>query len=148
MDMLVTTRLHGAVLALKNGVPVLAIDPESGGAKIQRQMKTIGWPIVFTVDRLTDEELRNALEYCLTEEARDLARACGLRSAHEVASIGEEFIAALSNPQELNAKHRRRLALMQNQPKTGLSQKPVTKGMLQRMTDIITRLGSSGAQHS
>ena len=37
MDAVVTTRLHGLVLALKNRVPVVAIDPEPGGAKVRRQ---------------------------------------------------------------------------------------------------------------
>ncbi|HET6598251.1 MAG TPA: polysaccharide pyruvyl transferase family protein, partial [Anaerolineales bacterium] len=37
MDVVVTTRLHGTVLSLKNEVPVIAIDPEVGGWKIRRQ---------------------------------------------------------------------------------------------------------------
>ena len=44
MDVVLTTRLHGMVLALKNGVPAIAIDPIAGGAKIRRQAETIGWP--------------------------------------------------------------------------------------------------------
>ena len=48
MDVVVTTRLHGMVLALKNGVPVVAIDPEPGGAKVRRQAQLLQWPIVFT----------------------------------------------------------------------------------------------------
>lgn len=33
MDVVVTTRLHGLVLALKCGVPVLAVDPVAGGER-------------------------------------------------------------------------------------------------------------------
>lgn len=33
MDVLLTTRLHGLVLALKNAVPVIAIDPIAGGGR-------------------------------------------------------------------------------------------------------------------
>lgn len=33
MDLVITTRLHGTVLAIKNGVPAIPIDPVSGGAK-------------------------------------------------------------------------------------------------------------------
>ena len=36
MDVVLTTRLHGLVLALKHGVPVVAIDPIAGGAKLRR----------------------------------------------------------------------------------------------------------------
>jgi exopolysaccharide biosynthesis predicted pyruvyltransferase EpsI len=37
MDVVLTTRLHGMVLALKNGVPAIAIDSVAGGAKVRRQ---------------------------------------------------------------------------------------------------------------
>jgi hypothetical protein len=79
-DALVTTRLHGLVLALKNGVPVVAIDPETGGAKLARQAETIGWPICFTAECLDPSALEEALDYCLTEGARALARECADRA--------------------------------------------------------------------
>jgi polysaccharide pyruvyl transferase WcaK-like protein len=60
MDMVVTMRLHGMVLALKNGIPAVAIDPQSGGAKIVRQAKEIGWLNAFSVDSATDEALARA----------------------------------------------------------------------------------------
>ena len=63
MDVVVTTRLHGAVLALKNGVPALAIDPQSGGGKILRQAETVGWPCILRGDALSDEALLRAFEY-------------------------------------------------------------------------------------
>jgi len=31
MDLVITTRLHGTVLAIKNGIPVIPIDPIAGG---------------------------------------------------------------------------------------------------------------------
>ncbi len=40
MDLVITTRLHGLVLALKNGVPAVAIDPIPGGFKIERHPGT------------------------------------------------------------------------------------------------------------
>jgi hypothetical protein len=58
MDVVVTTRLHGLVLALKNGVPALAIDPVAGGAKIRRQAEAIGWPVVLRPRRLLTERSR------------------------------------------------------------------------------------------
>ena len=46
-DVVVTTRLHGLVLALKNGVPALAIDPVAGGAKVAAQAAAWGWPVLL-----------------------------------------------------------------------------------------------------
>lgn len=63
MDVVVTTRLHGTVLALKNGVPSVAVDPIAWGAKIRRQAETVGWPVVFTADTLTDAALQEAFDY-------------------------------------------------------------------------------------
>ena len=76
MDFVVTTRLHGLVLALKNGVPAVPIDPIAGGAKVSRQVETIGWPICFVADCLDDERLNSAFDYCLTEVARQEAFRC------------------------------------------------------------------------
>lgn len=96
MDLVVTTRLHGAVLAIKNGVPAIAIDPVQGGAKVARQLGAIGWPVTFTADSVTDDALRDAFEYCRTDEARRDARACAARAAAEVTRTGEAFVAALT----------------------------------------------------
>lgn len=46
-DVVVTTRLHGLVLALKNGVPALAVDPVAGGAKVAAQAAAWGWPVLL-----------------------------------------------------------------------------------------------------
>lgn len=49
LDLVVTTRLHGLVLALKNGVPAIAVDPVGGGAKVTAQARAWSWPAVITV---------------------------------------------------------------------------------------------------
>lgn len=95
MDLIVTTRLHGTVLALKNGVPALPIDPVPGGAKIIRQAQTINWPICFSVDRLSAADLDQAFRYCLTEEARSTACACAKRATDMLETLREEFITGL-----------------------------------------------------
>jgi Polysaccharide pyruvyl transferase len=100
MDLVLTTRLHGLVLALKNGVPALAIDPIAGGAKIVRQAQTIGWPLVFTADRLDDRELDKAFNHCLTDTARAEARACAERGAQAAKEVGGQFINWLGNARE------------------------------------------------
>ena len=38
-DVVVTTRMHGLVLALREGVPAVTVDPIAGGAKVSRQAK-------------------------------------------------------------------------------------------------------------
>jgi hypothetical protein len=96
MDVVLTTRLHGMVLALKNGVPVVAVDPIAGGAKIRRQAETVGWPVVFTADALADKRMQGAYEYCLTEEARAKARECLDRASAAVRRVRDEFIEALT----------------------------------------------------
>ena len=104
MDLVVTTRLHGTVLALKNGVPVVAIDPISGGAKVLRQTKTIGWPTVFSIDNVSDQQLQQAFEYCLTEEARAKARECCGRATHALEKVRDQFISALDAPNSFKAR--------------------------------------------
>jgi Polysaccharide pyruvyl transferase len=105
MDAVVTTRLHGLVLALKRGVPALAIDPVAGGAKVLRQAQAIGWPVVYTADALADDELRVALDYCLTAEAQREAELAAQRGIRNLAAVRDEFIASLAG----SAPHRQAL---------------------------------------
>lgn len=74
-DVVVSTRLHGMVLGLKNGVPVLALDSVSGGGKIVRQADAIGWPVCLMIDEIGAGDVQQAFEWCLSEEARAQARA-------------------------------------------------------------------------
>lgn len=104
MDLVITTRLHGTVLSLKNGVPTISIDPEAGGAKIRLQAEKIGWPVVFTVDALTDEALQQAFNYCLTEEAKAKARECSNRAKKLVEEIRDEFIQTITEATLLEDK--------------------------------------------
>lgn len=97
MDCVLTTRLHGMVLALKNGVPALAIDPVAGGAKIRRQADTLGWPIVFGVDAFDEKALQVALDWCLTDEARREAARCAERARNVLGQLRQEFLAALAS---------------------------------------------------
>jgi Polysaccharide pyruvyl transferase len=98
MDAIVTTRLHGLVLALKNGVPALAIDPVSGGSKIKRQAEVLDWPAVRTADRLEQDDLRTALQFCLSEEGRRVARRCAELGVTRLESLRDEFVAVLNEP--------------------------------------------------
>ena len=95
VDVLVTTRLHGLVLALKNGIPAVAIDPMGDGAKILRQAKTIGWPLAFAADSVTDADLLEAFDYCLTTDARAKAVECAGRARQLLERIPSQFIDAV-----------------------------------------------------
>ena len=76
VDAVVTTRLHGLVLALRAGVPALALDPIAGGAKIAAQAAALGWPAARTVDEADVPGLAGLLDWCLTAEARARAADC------------------------------------------------------------------------
>ena len=93
MDVVVTTRLHGMVLALKNGVPAVVIDSVVGGNKVIRQAQTVGWPVAFVIDEMTEEKLSDAFDYCLTEDARQQAAGCCRRAQAAVEQVRGEFIA-------------------------------------------------------
>lgn len=103
VDALLTTRLHGAVMALKNGVPVLPIDPEAGGAKIVAQMNRIGWPYVFAADDLSDEALLAAFQYCLTPAAREKAKECYRFATQLLQETKNDFIQELKGKGTLEA---------------------------------------------
>lgn len=95
MDVVVTTRLHGLVLALSAGIPAVVVDPVAGGAKVARQGETLGWPAVLRADHLDDEALGSAFDYCLTEDARREAARCRHDARRRVAEVRDEFISVL-----------------------------------------------------
>jgi hypothetical protein len=95
-DVVITTRLHGLVLSLKNGIPAVAIDTVRGGAKVTRQAKTIGWTTILAVEKLARQQLEQAFEFCLTEQARLEARGCSDRARallQDVKSDLQQFLA-------------------------------------------------------
>lgn len=94
-DAVITTRLHGLVLALRHGVPAVAVDPVGGGAKVTRQAMALGWPAVIGVDELDDAVLRRHLQWALTEEARAAARSCVEGATRRSADLQADVIAAV-----------------------------------------------------
>ena len=91
MDMIITTRLHGLVLSIKNQVPVVAIDSVEGGAKLTRQANVLEWPNIHSAETLTLEQLEAAYQYCLTEEAASKVRSCRERAIETIKTIGQEL---------------------------------------------------------
>jgi len=96
VDVMLTNRLHGTVISLKNGIPVIAIDPIVGGDKLSRQCNAVGWPEIFAVESATDAELDSALERCLRPAARDRANAIATAARAAWGRIDEQFDCALA----------------------------------------------------
>lgn len=96
LDVLVTTRLHGLVMALKNGVPAIVIDTVPGGGKIRRQCARIGWDCVFGFDALDDAALDEALRVALSPEGRAAARRCADLARREVLALRDRLGEALA----------------------------------------------------
>ena len=94
MDVVLTTRLHGLVLSLKNGVPAIAIDSVAGGHKVSRQAESLAWPYVYMAEDIDDEILRNTFEYCLSAPARDEVARCREAARANVAAIRDTFMEA------------------------------------------------------
>ncbi|MFC4372952.1 polysaccharide pyruvyl transferase family protein [Nocardia halotolerans] len=72
LDMVVTTRLHGVVLGLGAGVPVLAVDPISGGGKVSAQARALDWPAVVAAEDASDSAtLDRWWHWCLSPAGRE-----------------------------------------------------------------------------
>ncbi len=95
LDVMLTNRLHGTVLALKNGVPVIAVDAISGGNKVSRQCRALGWPEVFAAESASDRALDEALQRCLLPAARVQAAGVALAARQMWSHIDTEFERAL-----------------------------------------------------
>ncbi len=100
LDAVVTTRMHGLVHALRAGIPVLAVDSISGGAKVKSQAVAVGWPAILTADELSEDRLAEMLDYIFTGEARTTARACAARAANALRPVREGFFSTLRDGRE------------------------------------------------
>lgn len=99
LDVMLSSRLHGTVLALKNGIPVIAIDSGAGGSKVSGQGQILGWPEIFLAESVTDEMLDSALERCLLPLAREKAKACTNHARLELQKLEQAFSEAMQGPQ-------------------------------------------------
>jgi hypothetical protein len=95
LDVMLTNRLHGTVLSLKNGVPVIAIDSISGGNKVSRQCRAIGWPEVFAAESVSEQALDKALQRCLLPAARVQATEVAFAAQQTWSHIDAEFQQAI-----------------------------------------------------
>jgi hypothetical protein len=112
VDVLLTTRLHGLVLALKNGVPPVAIDTVPRGGKVSRQAEVLGWPASFLVESLDDRTLQEAFRYCLTDASRAKACECRDRAHTLLNDMRDEFNSELRGGDSIEASYQKRLATL------------------------------------
>ncbi|WP_313896215.1 polysaccharide pyruvyl transferase family protein [Streptomyces sp. YIM 98790] len=64
-DAVITDRLHGMVLALRAGVPPVAVDPVRGGAKVTAQAHACRWPALIPAEQLDAARLDAWWSWCL-----------------------------------------------------------------------------------
>lgn len=69
-DLVITSRFHGAMLALRHGVPFVAIDPIRGGGKVEPLLAGRGWPHVLRADAVGDDDMVRAADAALATESR------------------------------------------------------------------------------
>lgn len=91
----VTTRLHGLVLGLRNGTPVLAVDPVAGGAKVSAQAQALGWPEVLRPDEVDAATVGAALDRLLAGERDAEVERCRRLGLARIEQVRAEVIAAL-----------------------------------------------------
>lgn len=88
LDVVVTTRLHGLALALRAGIPVLAVDPVEGGGKVTAQARAWQWPAILPAGHASDRKQLDAhWDWCLS--------AAGRRAAADAAGAGQDQIEAM-----------------------------------------------------
>lgn len=71
VDIVLTTRMHGALLSLAAGKPVIAIDQIPGGAKVSAVVGKTGWPFVYRAEEVSENMLAGVLKELLMGAARD-----------------------------------------------------------------------------
>lgn len=79
-DLIITSRFHGAVEALRFGKPFIAIDQIKGGAKVFDLLAPLGWPHIYRADSVSADAIEGAAKALITApdhpkllEARDTA---------------------------------------------------------------------------
>ncbi|WP_432511409.1 polysaccharide pyruvyl transferase family protein [Kineococcus sp. SYSU DK001] len=92
LDVVVTSRLHGLVLALRCGVPALAVDPVDGGGKVSAQAAAWGWPALLAAEDVDGDRLDERFAWCRSADGRAAAAA----AARAAATAGDAQLAALT----------------------------------------------------
>jgi hypothetical protein len=91
VDVVITSRLHGLVYSLKNGIPAVAIDPIAGGAKVTSQASALNWPILLEGDGIDSGKIALAIQHAKTLEAKRLIEESLQTAKREIEQIKKSF---------------------------------------------------------
>lgn len=101
-DLVLTTRFHGAITALRNGIPFVAVDQIRGGAKVKKLLSRTGYPHVWEIDHADADELKAVAASLLHDGNGDLLtriKADSQKRAREtLARLGVHLRGRLSQP--------------------------------------------------
>lgn len=103
LDVVITTRLHGLVFALKRGIPAVAVDAVTGGAKVTAQAKAVEWPLVINGDDIDAEKIKDAVDLCLSggmAEAVEKSRKLALARLEHVRTEFMQMLSSLELPKD------------------------------------------------
>lgn len=111
VDVVLTSRLHGSLIALHLGIPFIAVDQIAGGAKLSDVLGRLGWSALRQVDDANPEDIvaltKGALAGHLDKElieTRTRALAAALESLEELRSA---LVVGDARPRTHLAKTRR-----------------------------------------
>lgn len=97
MDFILTNRLHGMVLGLKSGVPVIAIDSVKGGDKVLSQARILGWPACVLQSDASLEWINEMGTWASTNDAKLKVTEVVGSARLELLKIESELLAGVLN---------------------------------------------------
>lgn len=97
LDLILTTRLHAAVLALKSHVPVIAVDQVENGAKLSRVLKSVSWPYTYIANLNSYEEIKSAARNILSKSNNKTMATTNSISIAQLEDLKESLKICLQN---------------------------------------------------
>ncbi len=71
-DVVLSSRLHGALLALRHSVPFVAIDQIRNGAKVYNILSRMAWPYVYKVEDITVDRIASVVGELINGSKKEL----------------------------------------------------------------------------
>ncbi|WFP62233.1 capsular polysaccharide synthesis protein [Mesorhizobium sp. WSM4904] len=110
-DLVLTSRFHGAILAMRNEIPFIAVDQIRRGGKLTSLLSTSGWPFVYRAEHIDgDHVARAALELVEGDKSDlllDVAESTRLKAAETLNAL--EALLGTRPPEALRPSLRSRL---------------------------------------
>ena len=95
VELVITSRLHGALLALQHGVPALVIDQIDHGGKVSEVMRRVGWPWVFRTGGVEVSELAAATQFLLNNGAAEDVAIARDNASKEASAACDSLVSTL-----------------------------------------------------